>query len=79
MGRSRQAEPQSPEFSPVRVHDIEIGKPLEPLSRGETEEGAPFGSCLCLVRLHGRRSGRSRSSCRPTGVSAGALAARISA
>src|SRR4051794_17298994 len=77
MGRSRQVEPQSPEFSPVRMHDVEIGAPLEDLSRGETEDGTPFGSCLCLVRLHGRPLGTIEVELPPGGVSAEALAARI--
>lgn len=57
MTRRQHPEPPSPEFSPVRVHEIEIGKPLEPLPAGTTESGTPFGSCLCLVRLHGRPLG----------------------
>jgi GT2 family glycosyltransferase len=77
MARSRQTEPPSPEFSPVRVRDVEIGAPLEALPRGETESGAPFGSCLCLVRLHGRPLGTIEVELPPEGVSAGALAARI--
>ncbi len=77
MARSRQAEPLSPEFSPVRVHDVEIGAPLDALSPGETENGAPFGSCLCLVRLHGRPLGTIEVDLPPKGVSAEELAARI--
>jgi GT2 family glycosyltransferase len=77
MGRSGQAEPQSPEFSPVRMHDVEIEAPLEDLPRGETEDGTPFGSCLCLVRLHGRPLGTIEVELPPEGVPAGELAARI--
>lgn len=57
MARKHHTEPPSPEFSPVRIHDVEIGGPLQGLPAGTTEEGRPFGSCLCLVRLHGRPLG----------------------
>lgn len=77
MARSRQTEPPSPEFSPVRVLDVEIGAPLEALPRDETEDGTPFGSCLCLVRLHGRPLGTIEVELPPEGVSAEALAGRI--
>jgi GT2 family glycosyltransferase len=77
MARSRQTEPPSPEFSPVRVLDVEVGAPLEALTHDETEDGTPFGSCLCLVRLHGRPLGTIEVELTPEGVSAEALAARI--
>ena len=70
-------EPPSPEFSPVRVHDVEIGAALAPLPEGKTESGNPFGSCLCLVRLHGRPLGMIEVPLAAAGVSAEALAAQI--
>jgi GT2 family glycosyltransferase len=79
MTRRQRTEPPSPEFSPVRVHDIEIGKPLEPLPAGSTESGVPFGSCLCLVRLHGRPLGTIEVDLGEDGVSPERLAARIQA
>jgi GT2 family glycosyltransferase len=77
MARSRQAEPPSPEFSPVRLHDVEIGAPLAPLSAGSTEDGTPFGSCLCLVRLHGRPLGTIEVRLPGEGIPAEELAGEI--
>lgn len=76
MARSL-TEPASPEFSPVQVHDLEIGEPLGTLERGQTQSGVPFGSCLCLVRLHGRPLGMVEVPLPPGGVSGEALAARV--
>jgi GT2 family glycosyltransferase len=77
MARSRHAEPLSPEFSPVRVHDVEIGAPLDPLPPGRTEDGIPFGSYLCMVRIHGRPLGTIEIDLPEEGVSAEELAAGI--
>lgn len=77
MARKQHPEPPSPEFSPVRIHDIEIGGPLERLEPGATESGRPFGSCLCLVRLHGRPLGTVEVRLPDNGVSPDELAERI--
>jgi O-antigen biosynthesis protein len=79
MGRKNHIEPPSPEFSPVRIHDIEIGDPLQDLPAGTTESGQPFGSCLCLVRLHGRPLGTVEVELPAGGVPAAELAGRIEA
>lgn len=79
MTRRQHPEPPSPEFSPVRIHDIEIGKPLERLAAGTTETGIPFGSCLCLVRLHGRPLGTVEVALPADGVPPEQLAAKIRA
>ncbi|MGC1166115.1 MAG: glycosyltransferase [Solirubrobacterales bacterium] len=79
MARKHHPEPPSPEFSPVRIHDIEIGAPLETLPAGTTEAGEPFGSCLCLVRIHGRPLGTVEVELPPRGVAPERLAARIEA
>lgn len=77
MARKHHPEPASPEFSPVRIHDIEIGAPLQELPAGSTESGEPFGSCLCLVRIHGRPLGTVEVELPPEGVSPQLLATRI--
>ncbi|MGE5407102.1 MAG: glycosyltransferase, partial [Syntrophothermus sp.] len=74
MTRRKRPEPPSPEFSPVRVHDIEIGEPLAPLLPGRTGSGQPFGSCLCLIRLHGRPLGTIEVPLPAAGVPAERLA-----
>lgn len=77
MRRSGRAEPPSPEFAPLRVLDVELGAPLEPLAPGKTEDGSPFGSCLCLIRLHGRPLGTIEVDLPPAGLPADELAAQI--
>lgn len=77
MARLHPTEPPSPEFSPVRIHDIEVAAQLRELPLGNTEDGVPFGSCLCLVRLHGRPLGTIEIELAPAGVPATTLAARI--
>jgi GT2 family glycosyltransferase len=77
MARSHRTEPPSPDFRPVRILDVEVGAPLEALAPGTTEDGAPFGSCLCLIRLHGRPLGTIEVELPPTGVPAEDLAAQI--
>jgi GT2 family glycosyltransferase len=79
MARRQHPEPPSPEFSPVRIHDVEIGIPLERLEPGTTEAGQPFGSCLCLVRLHGRPLGTVEVPLPAKGVESDELARRIGA
>jgi GT2 family glycosyltransferase len=70
-------EPPSPDFTPVRVRDLEIGEPLAPLAPARTEDGAPFKSSMCLVRLHGRPLGTLELDLGEDGLSAEALAASI--
>jgi GT2 family glycosyltransferase len=79
MARKQHIEPPSPEFSPVRIHDVEIGGPLQDLRAGTTESGQAFGSCLLLVRLHGRPLGTVEVPLPPEGVPAAELALRIEA
>jgi GT2 family glycosyltransferase len=79
MARKHHTEPPSPEFSPVRIHDVEIGAPLQGLPAGTTEDGRSFGSCLCLARLHGRPLGTVEIELPPEGVDAEELARRIDA
>jgi GT2 family glycosyltransferase len=77
MARSHLTEPPSPGFAPVRVRDIEIGGPLPPLSPARTEDGTPFDSCMCLVRLHGRPLGTIELDLPAGGLSAEELATSI--
>jgi GT2 family glycosyltransferase len=79
MARKHRPEPPSPEFSPVRIHDIEIGAPLQELPAGATEAGRPFGSCLCLVRIHGRPLGTVEIELPAEGISPEVLASRVEA
>lgn len=77
MTRRSRPEPASPEFAPVRLHDVELSAPLKALDAGVSESGRPFKSCLCLVRLHGRPLGTLSVDLGPDGISAEDLAARI--
>lgn len=77
MIRRRRPEPPSPEFAPIRLHDVELGAPLEPLPPGITESGLPFESCLCLIRLHGRPLGTLLVPLGEDGVAPERLAERI--
>jgi GT2 family glycosyltransferase len=79
MARQHLSEPPSPGFAPVRIEDVEIGAPLASLSRGETQDGIPFDSCFCLVRLHGRPLGTLELALPEAGLSAEELATRIEA
>jgi O-antigen biosynthesis protein len=79
MAGSHRTEPPSPDFTPVRIRDVELDASLEPLSAGATEDGAPFGSCLCLVRLHGRPLGLIEVGLPGAGVTAEELAGQIDA
>jgi glycosyltransferase involved in cell wall biosynthesis len=79
MARRAKAPPPSPEFAPVRVDDVEIGRPLPALSPGTTRDGTPFAASLCLVRLHGRPLGLVEIAMPEAGLTADALAAAIEA
>ena len=61
------------------ILDVELGERLEPLAAAETEAGVRFGSCLCLVRLHGRPLGTIEVKVPADGLSAEQLAERIQA
>lgn len=69
----------SPPFAPVRVVEVEIGAALPSLGAGVGELGIPYGSAICLVRLHGRPLGLVEVDLSSGGVSAGSLAERIEA
>jgi glycosyltransferase involved in cell wall biosynthesis len=71
------SEPASPDFVPVRMDEIEIGAPLEPLPGVDPRTGATFSSSLCLIRLHGKPLGLIQVEIPPAGLSAAELAARI--
>lgn len=79
MARSKPTEPPSPDFAPVRMDDVELGAPLPRLPPGKTEEGIPYVSSLCLVRLHGRALGLVEVELPDGGLEPRALAARIEA
>lgn len=79
MIRRPPPEPYSPEFAPIRLHDVELSTPLEALAPGTGESGRPFASCLCLIRLHGRPVGTVLVGPLDGGVSAELLAAQIQA
>jgi glycosyltransferase involved in cell wall biosynthesis len=72
-------EPASPDFAPVRMDDVEIGRPLPALSREDHRTGTSYASSLCIVRLHGRPLGLVQVDLPATGLSADALAALIQA
>jgi len=79
MARKQPTEPASPEFAPARVDEVELGAPLPSLPRGETADGIPFASSLCLVRLHGRPLGLLEPALPAQGLGAAELARRIEA
>ncbi|HXR29786.1 MAG TPA: glycosyltransferase [Solirubrobacterales bacterium] len=76
MARPR-STPPSPDFAPVLIRDIEVGAPLHALPGAETEDGVPFESCMCLVRLHGRPLGTIEVRLPPDGLAVEQLAAEI--
>ncbi len=76
---TRRTEPASPGFAPVRMDDVEIGSPLPALSPGGQGTGTPYGSALCLVRLHGRPIGLIEVELPAAGLTPDALAGRIQA
>jgi O-antigen biosynthesis protein len=78
MRRSR-PDPASPGFSPASVEEIELSAPLPNLSGRETAAGTPFGSALCLVRLHGRPLGLIEAGLPSGGIDPGALADLVQA
>jgi hypothetical protein len=75
----RPTEPTSPDFVPVRMDEIEIGRPLPALPSEDPRTGTSFASSLCLVRLHGKPLGLVQVDLPPTGLPADALAARAGA
>jgi GT2 family glycosyltransferase len=79
VARSRRTEPPSPDFAPVRILDLELSEALQLLRAEKTGDGSPFGSCLCLVRLHGRPLGTVEVKLEGADVPAEELAARIQA
>ncbi len=82
MSRGRRhtgGEPDSPDFVPTRVVDIEIGKPLPTLSATAEASPATYGAALCLVRLHGMPLGSIRAELTPEGLDPEALAGQIQA
>lgn len=79
MARHGKAPPPSPDFAPVRMDDVEIGRPLPSLPPGRTRAGIPFASSLCLVRLHGRPLGLVEVPLPEAGLPAEALAAELDA
>ncbi len=54
---STPAVPDSPDFAPVQIVEIEIGAALPKLVPGTGESGRRYGSALCLIRLHGEPLG----------------------
>jgi glycosyltransferase involved in cell wall biosynthesis len=61
IGRSSAAVvTQAPDFSPVRVLEIEIGNPLPPISACDEKTGQRYEKALCLVRLHSEPLGLLR-------------------
>lgn len=79
MPRGAKAVPPSPDFAPVQMDDVEIGRPLPDLTPGATQDGTPFAASLCLVRLHGRPLGLVEVNLPEVGLAADALAAEIGA
>jgi glycosyltransferase involved in cell wall biosynthesis len=77
MARSNLTEPPSPEFTPVRMDEVEISAQLPSLPPGTTEAGIAFATSLCLVRLHGRPLGLINVELPADGLSPAALAERI--
>ena len=76
----RPTNPTSPDFVPVRMDEIEIGRLLPALPSEDPRTGTSFPSSLCLVRLHGRKPlGLVQVDLPGTGLPADALAARIQA
>jgi glycosyltransferase involved in cell wall biosynthesis len=73
----RPTEPDSPDFAPMRMDDVEIGAPLPALPSPSREGQTPFASSLCLVRLHGKPLGLIQVDLPPRGLSPDELAARI--
>jgi GT2 family glycosyltransferase len=77
MARSKLTEPLSPDFTPVRMYEVELGARLPSLPPGTTKAGIPFTASLCLVRLHGRPLGLVKVDLPADGVTPAALAERI--
>lgn len=73
--RRAKRKSDSPDFSPIRVLDLELGEPLPRLEAG----GAAYRSALCLVRLHGAPLGSVRVDLPEGGLDPEALAAAIEA
>jgi glycosyltransferase involved in cell wall biosynthesis len=73
------AQPASPDFTPIRMDDVELGAPLPSLASRDARTGVVFGASLCLVRLHGRPLGLVEVNLPLAGLPADALASRIQA
>jgi len=77
MKEPDQNVPPSPDFAPVRMDDVELSKPLPELRPGRGEQGLPYGSSICIVRLHGQPIGLIEAPLPAGGLAPTALAALI--
>ncbi len=74
---ARPAGPTSPGFAPVRMAEVELSQPLPEIPAGIGEEGLPYGSAQCLVRLHGQPLGFVSVEISPRGIGPSRLAELI--
>jgi len=79
MSRRAHRQPDSPDFAPVRMDDVDLSRPLPDLPPGESRHGEPFAASLCLVRRGGQPLGLVEAELGPDGLPAAELAARIEA
>jgi GT2 family glycosyltransferase len=73
---ARRAEPNTgaPEwFRPIRLLDIEIGRPLDAVDAGIDQQGRAYERALALVRLHGRPVATVPFDLPPRGLDAATL------
>jgi glycosyltransferase involved in cell wall biosynthesis/GT2 family glycosyltransferase len=78
-GKGRGAEPDSPDFVPTRVVDVDIDRPLPVLLPGSEDSEVVAGAALCLVRLHGAPLGSIHIPIPAAGLDPTALAEQIQA
>jgi glycosyltransferase involved in cell wall biosynthesis len=72
-------EPSAPDFEPIRVVEVELGRPLPELEPASSPSGAPYTSALVFCRLHDEPVGMLRAPLAGGRMSAQELATRLEA
>jgi O-antigen biosynthesis protein len=54
QGRPRKIPPVAAGFAPIRILDVDVDEPLQPLEQATAESGVSYGGAFCLVREGGR-------------------------
>jgi glycosyltransferase involved in cell wall biosynthesis len=77
MNPQRDRQPPSPGFAPVRMDEVELSEPLPRLEQGMGRIGTPYGSSICMVRLHGEPLGLVEVPLPPEGLEPARLASLV--